>query len=199
MVEDIDDYNRVHQKFNLTRPRQRRYNDMAEGYGQPAQNLLFNNSAQENSSSIPAHKSQTVCIAPFYGIFRQEKFIPVRYAPIQLEFEVVNNATDGVTGSTGQSESLVIQDVQIKRDLVGLDHTLHDEYTQYLTTGKSLPIHYIAIIHASHMLTNVKTDVHVSRSLTRLKSVFITMFAKPDARVIDKGACNDSDTPCTLR
>ena len=193
IVEDIDDYHRVHQQFHLMRPSERRYNDMVEGFGQTGNLWDFDHTSQEGSASLAATKSRTVCFTPFIGLLRQEKFIPVRYAPIQLEFEVVNAATDAVLGATGsnQSVSFVIQDVQLKCDLVDLDNTLDNEYTQYLMTGKSLPIHYTAITHSSQIFTNIKNDVHVSRSLTRLKSVFITMFAKPDTRVPGKDVCND--------
>jgi len=147
-----------------------------------------------------------VCFTPFVGLFRQEKFIPVRYAPIQLEFEVVNAATDAVYGNQAlieaylgenaipqidSSQTFVIQDVQLKCDLVDLDNTLDNEYTQYLMTGKSLPIHYTAITHSSQIFTNMKTDVHVSRSLTRLNSVFVSMFRKRATRMARKGAAND--------
>jgi len=194
IVEDIDDYNRVHHQFHLMRPGERRLNDATEGFGVNGASYYLNRSVIDVADQIPASKSQTVCFTPFIGLFRQEKFIPVRYAPIQLEFEVVNNATEAVYGTVGSangSDLFVIQDVQLKCDLVDLDNTLDNEYTQYLMSGKSLPIHYTAITHASQIFSNIKTDVHVSRSLTRLKSVFVTMFEKTSTRKRDFDVCND--------
>ena len=197
IVEDIDDYNRVHTQFHLMRPTERRLNDFAEAFGTDlTTSLTMTRESIDTSQTVAADSSRTVCFTPFLGLFRQEKFLPVRYAPIQLEFEVVNAATDAVypaTNSSGQttfSEAFVIQDVQLKCDLVDLDNTLDNEYTQYLMTGKSLPIHYTAITHSSQIFTNMKNDVHVSRSLTRLKSVFVSLFEKLNIGEAAYGVCN---------
>jgi hypothetical protein len=130
-------------------------------------------------------------------VFRQDKYLPIRYAPIQFEFELVNDANESVYGVDAAavppqdtSVNFTIQDVQMKCDLVELDNTLDNEYTQYLMTGKSLPIHFTALTHGSQIFTNIKTDVKVSRSLTRLKSVFLSLLATPDTRSAFTGVPN---------
>jgi hypothetical protein len=196
IVEDIDDYNRIHQMFHLMKPTDRRFNDFIEGFGfNTAQDVTMDGVKLDQAAVIPANGSTTVCFTPFVGLLRQDKYLPIRYAPIQFEFELVNDANECVNGvdvvnSQDTSVDFVIQDVQMKCDLVELDNTLDNEYTQYLMTGKSLPIHFTALTHGSQIFTNIKTDVKVSRSLTRLKSVFLSLLATPDTRVAFTGVPN---------
>ena len=107
------------------------------------------------------------------------------YCPLQFEFEIVGNANDAVQGSanTGdaKSESFLIDDVQIKCDLVTLDSQLENEYSGHLLSGKSLPIHFSTFTSSSQVITSIDTHVNVSRSLTRLESVYVSLF-KPSSQ-----------------
>ena len=116
---------------------------------------------------------------PLSGLLPQEKFLPIRYCPIQLEFELVGNASEAVQGaisSVGASESFLIDNVQIKCDLVQLDNSLDNEYSSHLLSGKSLPINFSTFTCASQVVTNIETIINVQRSFTRLKSVFISLY-----------------------
>ena len=44
---------------------------------------------------IPANAKKTVCFKLLSGLLNQPKWIPLRYAPITLEIELVNAFTDG--------------------------------------------------------------------------------------------------------
>jgi hypothetical protein len=203
IVEDIDDYNRLHQMFHLMKPTEKRLNDFVEGFGVASANsLTFDHELLEKAAAIPSvasapNNAMTLAFTPFVGLLRQDKYLPIRYAPIQFEFELVNDPLEAVYGTGGGqitgflSANFTISDVQLKCDLVELDNTLDNEYTQYLMQGKSLPIHFTALSHGSQIFTNIKTDVKVSRSLTRLKSVFLSMIALPSTRACPKGVPND--------
>ena len=108
----------------------------------------------------------------------QDKFLPIRYCPLQFDLEIVGNANDAVQGSanTGdaKSESFLIDDVQIKCDLVTLDSQLENDYSGHLISRKSLPIHFSTFTSSSQVITSLDTHVNVSRSLTRLKSVYVS-------------------------
>ena len=135
------------------------------------------------ASHLTKGESQTVAFTPFAGIFRQEKFLPPRYAPIQIELEVVGNGEDAVQGassSLGRSKDFTISDVQCKCDLVDLDNSLDNEYTAYLMSGKSLPIYYTAITHASQVIPNgpLNHNMNVSRAFIRLKAMFVSLFSE---------------------
>ena len=54
------------------------------------------------------------------------------------------------------SDTLMIQDVQLKCDLVDLDDTLDNEYTSFLVSGANLPIHFTAMTTGSQLLSIIK-------------------------------------------
>ena len=107
IVEDIDNYNRLHEMYHMMKPTEKRLNDAIEGFG-----------ATDRPSTIPATKTQTACFTPLSGLLSQDKFLQIRYCPIQLEFELVGLASDAVQGvdsTTGYtSELFLIDNVQLK-------------------------------------------------------------------------------------
>jgi hypothetical protein len=69
-----------------------------------------------------------------------------------------------------------INNVQVKVDMCTLDNALDNSYAQHLLSGKSLPISYNTFV--SQMQTIAGQDkplINVSRALTRLKGVFVTL------------------------
>ena len=54
--------------------------------------------------------------------------------------------------------------------------------------GKSLPIHFTGLSTGSQIFTSFKNDVHVSRSLTRLKAIFVSMFKLNPAGATFRGS-----------
>ena len=92
----------------------------------------------------------------------QPKWIPLRYAPISLELELVNQPTDvcilGVTGRTGftaseLSQEWSIENVQVKCDVCTLDNALDNSYVEHLLSGKNLPINYNTYISQIQAVT----------------------------------------------
>ena len=45
---------------------------------------------------IVGGKKQTVAFKPFFGLVNQSKLLPIKYAPIVIELEVVNNNLDPI-------------------------------------------------------------------------------------------------------
>ena len=109
-IEDIDYYNRVHQMFDTLKPSETRINDQIEG---------MNNYSQEDAGAgaaacagkleqlnffnydwlggvIPPQKSKWVMFQPLVGLLQQDKYIPLKYCPLTIELELVNNLTDCV-------------------------------------------------------------------------------------------------------
>ena len=71
------------------------------------------------------------------------------------------------------SNELMISQVQIKCDLVTLDSGLENEYASHLLSGKSLPINYDTYISQMQTISDYNYSCNITRSLTRLKSVFV--------------------------
>ena len=103
-----------------------------------------------------------------------------------MELELVDNATDPILGAG--AENLVefkaevtsltwqISNVQAKCDLCTLDNALDNSYNEMLLSGKSFPINYNTFVSQIQTITNQSAPyINVSRALTRLKSVFVSL------------------------
>jgi len=165
LVEDIDNYNRIHEMMHLLVARDSRNNDAAEAFGQTwdAQGWRNSQLTSANYSGIPANSSLQVLATPLSGLLNQNKMLPIRYAPITIELELVDTFEEPVltvpTYGTGDLVALTltttslfalancltnwsINNVQVKVDVCTLDNALDNSYAQHLLSGKSFPISY---------------------------------------------------------
>jgi hypothetical protein len=104
IVEDIDEYNRTHEMFHLLTSTTNRDNDNIEDFGcryDMFSHVEISNSLSDleqyepqNYGGIEVGDTRTVLFQPLMGIFNQEKYLPVRYAPITIELELVNDFED---------------------------------------------------------------------------------------------------------
>ena len=73
-------------------------------------------------------KQRAVLFKPMLGILDQEKLIPLRYAPLQIEPELVSNSADCVYVSPVKNDicngNWGISNTQCKMDLLTLDSSL---------------------------------------------------------------------------
>ena len=193
VIEDIDNYNRVHEMFTILNAKDANVNEKAEAFGQTFDKYTTMDTT--TLAGIHPGESQTVLFKPCSGLFNQPKMLPIRYMPITIELELVHDNTEPIVSSTttGQDNfdvssastgntSLLwqIQNVQVKVDTVTLDNQLDNSYAEHLLSGKALPINYQTYVSQKQsILSGVngqqKVRLNVTRALTRLKNVFITL------------------------
>ena len=115
---------------------------------------------------------------PILGLFNQDKYLPIRYLPLQIEFELVNTGAEVMnTTDVDASTDWEILLPQFKCDVITLDNSLDNEYTQHMLSGKSLPINYSSFAHMVSQTGGTKDfSVNVVRTFTRLKSAFVTLY-----------------------
>jgi hypothetical protein len=172
VVEDIDNYNRVCQMFTTMMDKNKQLNDSIESW---------TGTSSLEAPQILALSSSAVCLGSlFAGIFNQDKYLPVKYCPITIELELVNTYGDSARAAGSQLWS--IEDVQLKCDMVTLDSQLDNSYAEHLLSGKSIPISYTSYTTSQQVCSGDATNVNISRSLTRLKSIFVTLFKEPANR-----------------
>ena len=128
--------------------------------------------------------ARRVMFKPMLGLFNQDKLLPLRYCPTQVEVELVNSQADSVTTETAEGFSngtnWDISDIQCKCDLLTRDNPLDNEYASYLLSGKSFPINFNTWNHTNQSAgLDESLSAHITRAVTRLKSIFITPH-KPD-------------------
>ena len=194
VVEDIDNYNRVHQMFTILNAKDANINERAEAFGQQFDNhqTAFD---RNTVAGIAPGQAQTVLFKPCSGLFNQPKMLPIRYMPITVELELVHDNTEPIVSATtvGQDNFDVsnaatgntsmlwqIQNVQVKCDVVTLDNQLDNSYAEHLLSGKALPINYQTYVSQKQSILSgnngsQKVRLNVTRALTRLKNVFITL------------------------
>ena len=114
-----------------------------------------------------------------FGPFNQDKLLPLRYCPIQIEFGLVNSFMDAIIKRGDNKPDLWnISDIQAKCDLLALDNSLDNGYASHLLSGKSLPINFATWSHTNQSAGNDKNfSANIHRALSRLKSIFVIINA----------------------
>ena len=188
LVEDIDQYNRIHEMMHVLIAKESRENDAAEAIGDIWNDRdWFNGQITVNNwLGVASQDYVTVLFKPLSGILNQSKLIPLRFAPITIELELVdtfaepiisnfNRVAPGFTAANS-SQLWQIEQVQCKVDVCTLDNALHNSYVEHLLQGNSLPLSYNTFVSQMQTVAG-QNDVliNVCRAITRLKSVFVTL------------------------
>ena len=173
VVEDVSDANRLSLMLDALTSSDERTLRHTQGFAIPRDAT----ESYDWPDVIDANTSRIVMFKPLFGLFKQEKLIPLRYCPLQIELELVSSMTDAFVNNDGTHvANWDVTDIQCKLDLLTLDHSLENEYASHLLSGKSLPINFSTWNHTNQSTGNDKNfSAHISRSLTRLKSIFITL------------------------
>jgi hypothetical protein len=175
LAEDVLDYNRCHEQFFSLMPDNVKDNIDCEGFGyryDDKQSKWEVDFTEKNMPGVHTGLSQTVAFKPFLGLVMQPKLLPIKFAPIILEFELVNSYLDPIItpgvkskyGSTPETTQTVyttsntgtlwsIENVCIKCDVATLDNALNNTYVEHLLSGKALPLKYSTFINQQSALS----------------------------------------------
>ena len=186
ILEDISEFNRCQELFTILINKNSKVNIDAESFGCPAWDYTTPETIA-NFPGIRGGQTQTVIFTPLSGILSQPKFLPLRYCNLVFELELVSDNTLPFVlnnilpfSTTNTSNSWKIQNVQVKVDVCTLDNNLENGYIAHLLSGRSFPINYSTYISSFQSILSgttgqQKVRINISRSLSRLKSVFITL------------------------
>eukprot|EP00972_Heterocapsa_arctica_P031059 4569704-Heterocapsa_arctica.AAC.1 len=84
------------------------------------------NSTDHDASGI-VRGARKVVFKPCLGLLNQDKLIPIRDLPLELELEVVSFGTDATQNAGYYGAEWSISDVQLKSDLLTLDSSLDNK------------------------------------------------------------------------
>ena len=195
LLEDFD-YNRTHQMFESLTSVHNRDNDDIEGFGYRSDTVGPDVAhTVDTLPGIAGGSYQTVGFKLLSGILNQPKMLPLKYMPLTIELELVNDkddpvvtpGVDAVFTTANTSNDWQIENVQLKCDIVTLDNSLQNNYDSHLLSGKSLPINYNTYITQSQAVSGQDVSVNVSRAISRLKSIFVSFYKAPaTATAVDK-------------
>lgn len=185
IVEDINDFDRLSVMLTELMSEEQQMIMATQGFG---------HRIGEGDDAVGVHRTEYIDMArvvmfkPLLGLFHQEKMIPLRFSPIQIELELVNDAgrplvvseTAGSDGTPAKFKNWNITDIQCKCDLLTLDNALENEFASKLLSGTTLPINFSTWNHTNQSTgDNPDFSAHITRALTRLKSVFVTLSDLP--------------------
>jgi hypothetical protein len=177
IIEDIDNYNRVSEMFHTLQTPHSRANDMVEEFGYNVDIAFLNTVAKFPGIG---QASQTVMFQPLCGIFQQTKYLPLRYAPLEIELELADVLDpiinlDAVFTAANTSQLWKIENCMVKVDLCTLDNALENSYVSHFMGAKTINIVYNTFISTLQTVVAAETQINVSRSLSKMKSVFVTL------------------------
>ncbi len=111
VVEDIEQYDWVHQMFSELLPSQRRMNNICESWG--GSNAPSTLSAPGAGAPIAADSERTVVVHLMSSFLSQGKMIPLSLIPAVLELELgdLNDCFDGTTNKWEISRPRLVADV----------------------------------------------------------------------------------------
>ena len=193
IIEDIDNYNRCSELFPMMVAKDSRTNQNAEAWGDVD---TYSNPTEASISGIPGGDSRTVLFKPLSGFFDIVQHLPLRYmSSLTIELELVNASTDPIVSNLAgdgdfadSNTSLLwqIENVQVKCDICTLDTGLKNSYADHLSKGGEFPLAYNTYVSQTQSLysgTNGQQQVrlNVTRALTRLTHLFITLDKNPAA------------------
>ena len=151
---------------------------MIEGFGYQASIKDLS-----NATLLPGiTASQTVMFKPLSGLFSQSKYLPLRYAPFEIELELANvedpivlPASAAAFTAENTSGKWKLENCMVKTDLCTLDNALDNSYTSHMLSGKSINIVFDTFISTLQTVVSAETQINVSRSLSKMKSIFVSL------------------------
>ena len=150
-------------------------------------------------SGIPGANSKVrLSHKPVCGLMESSYYLPLRFAPLELEFTIVSDGTEPVVVPQGNgttqtdkngyyfqdgntSTSWEINNVIIRADVITLDNTVDNNITKHLLEGQSLKL----IVPQYHTITQTfntgggEISMNIVKSASKLTNAFITLYRTP--------------------
>ena len=165
VVEDIDNFNRLSLMLTALKTEEEQNSIAGEGfcnfdhkYATDQQNDSRSTCRLEDYDQAGyVTTARRVLFKPIFGLFNQDKLLPLRYCPIQIELEFVNSFTGAIIIRDANGSALWnVSDIQCKCDLLTLDNTLDNEYASHSLSCKSLLINFATWSHTNQSTGNDK-------------------------------------------
>ena len=135
---------------------------------------------------------------PCCGLLQSNYYIPTRYAPLELQFQIVSNATDPVVvpqgagaGQTDKegyyfragdtSRSWQLNSIFLRAEVITLDNTVNNNIVKHLLDGQSLKLVF-PMYHTITQSFNAgggEINMNIVKSSSKLTGAFITLYRTP--------------------
>ena len=135
---------------------------------------------------------------PCCGLLESNYYLPLRFAPLELEFTIVSDGTEPIVKPEGNGTTQTdkngyyfqdgntsvlweINNVIIRADVITLDNTVDNNITKHLLEGQSLKL----IVPQYHTITQTfntgggEINMNIVKSASKLTNAFITLYRQP--------------------
>ena len=193
-IEDIENYNRTANMFDVASPAGTRMSYAIEGFGHSSNTNL---TTWYSPEPVPASSQRRVLTPLLSGLLSgaQTKWWPLAFAPLVVELEVANSdepvrAKNDAGADISQSWHL--EDVQLLSDVAMLDSEVQSTYAAHVASGEMLPVNITGMVtqRQGNPGQAENFDITVIRGLTAVKSVMATMYQAPDGATFNLGMVN---------
>ena len=146
-------------------------------------------------SGIPSNGQMRLGHKPCCGLLESNYYLPLRFAPLELEFTIVSDSNEPIVvpqgnGTTetdkngyyfqGGNTSVLweINNVIIRAEVITLDNAVDNNITKHLLEGQSLKL----IVPQYHTLTQTfnagggEINMNIVKSASKLSTAFITLY-----------------------
>eukprot|EP00438_Fugacium_kawagutii_P011665 Skav232199 [mRNA] locus=scaffold3716:120973:123676:- [translate_table: standard] len=143
---------------------------------------------------------------PCCGLLNSNYYIPLRYAALELQFQIVSDGTEPVvvpngTGAGTQTDkegyyftdgntstSWELNNVFIRAEIINLDNTVNNNIVKHLLDGQSLKLVF-PMYHTITQSFNAgggEIDMNIVKSSSKLTGAFITLYRAPRTGTFDQ-------------
>jgi hypothetical protein len=173
MIEDIEEYGRVHEMFTRLQSSARRHNAFSEGWGSDEVHAATFDEPGE-PDDIPANSARTVVVKLLSSFLSQGKAIPLNMVPVVIELEL-SGADDGFSGT---GNSWYITQPRLVGDVLTLDNSLQNSYASRILQGKQLPfmMHGLYSVRATIPPGSTLYSLPIARGFTRLSTCYFSFW-----------------------
>ena len=187
LVEDIMNYNRVHNMLMLFKSEGAVNDEMMESN---LSEYSRGGVVTQDLTGIGSGRRQTVMFRPCFGLLNQPKFISLKYSPITIELELDSDiganivTPDPATGDNvvygnqypadNLSTDWEIQNCIVRCDIVKIDSELQNKYDDHLMSGGSINLKYTTYHSQFLKVLGSTFSVNLTRSLTYLTRIYVS-------------------------
>ena len=150
-------------------------------------------------SGIPSNGQMRLGHKPCCGLLESNYYLPLRFAPLELEFTIVSDSNEPIVVPQGDATAnpdtetdkqgyyfqggntsvlWEINNVIIRAEVITLDNTVDNDITKHLLEGQSLKL----IVPQYHTLTQTfnagggEINMNIVKSASKLSTAFITLY-----------------------
>ncbi len=191
VIEDIGEYNRIHEMFQTLQPDNEVKSQIIEGFKNYP--VLETPDTMTPSlyyfTKIEQGGSMVVSFRPFSGLLNQSHYIPLSFLPLEIELElssdplenIIRKASGAYDPTNGVSELWEISGFKLLCDQKYFSPIYNNIFINMMTQENGsykIPINVFTSIYQT-LLSKGPIDINISKSVHSLDRVYVSFYSNP--------------------